>query len=150
MRPSIEVFGATIISALVAAISFGIGGHSLGVGIIAFVLALLWVILLGVPAYLVFRSRGWVRWWSMALAGFVLGALPSALFGWPYHPGIDSGYSAWDGHEMVVYEVHGVPTHAGWVSFFNSTGAAGLLGAVSAFVFWLALVPIARSGRQHK
>ena len=143
MRQILGLVGATIISALPSAIYFGVEGESLKLGVITFVLASLWIMLLGLPAYLGFRTLGWIRWWTTTLAGFVLGVVPIAIFAWPYRPGTDSSYSASDGHGMVDYIVHGVPTHAGWVSYLHSTGAIGLIGAASAFVFWLALTLIA-------
>lgn len=35
---------------------------------------------LGVPGFLLMRSRGWLRWWQALAASFVLGAVPFVLF----------------------------------------------------------------------
>jgi hypothetical protein len=129
MRQIIGVIGGVLVAALVPAIFFG-------VDMLVFVVALLWVVLLGLPAFLLLKHLGCVRWWSAIVCGFVLGALPIAIVSWPYHPGRDSGFSAWDGHRMVAYVVHGLPTHAGWLKYVHDFCSMGLMGAASAIVFW--------------
>ena len=135
MRQIVGIVGAVLIAALVPAIYFGVPGSSFRAGLLAFVFASIWVVLLGLPAFLLLKHRGLVRWWSATVSGFVLGAVPMALVSWPFSPG--SGYSAWDGHQTVVYVVNGVPTHAGWVQYILGTGGIGLMGAASAVMFWL-------------
>lgn len=132
MRQIVGILGAVLITTLVPTIYFGVSGA----GLLAFVIACLWIVLLGLPTFFIFQHRGLVRWWSAVVSGFFLGAVPMALVSWPYRPGLDSGYSAWDGHKMVGYIVHGVPTHAGWVQYFLSSGDMGLMGAASAAMFW--------------
>jgi hypothetical protein len=67
--------------------------------------------------------------------------MPDAVFSWPYHPGMDSGYSAWDGKEMVDYVVHGRPTskHAATCSttskFLRRQRRHGHLDGVSPAMF---------------
>jgi len=138
MRQIIGIAGAALIAALVPAIYFGVPDQSLRGGLLAFVFASVWVVLLGLPTFFLFKRYGWVRWWSASIAGFILGLVPMALVSWPYHPGVDSGYSAWDGQRMVAYVVHGIPTPAGWVQYLNSSCGVGLLGAASAVMFWVA------------
>ncbi|MEW9572689.1 hypothetical protein ABQJ54_13095 [Rhodanobacter sp. Si-c] len=137
MRQIVGVIGAVLVAAFVPAIYFGVPDQSFRGGVIAFVLALLWIVLLGLPAFLLLKHRGLVRWWSATISGFFLAALPMAFISWPYHPSVDSGYSAWDGHKMVNYVVHGVPTHDGWVQYFYSSCGIGLMGAASAVAFWV-------------
>jgi hypothetical protein len=133
MRQIVGILCAVLIAALVPAIYFGFSGA----GLLAFVLASVWIVLLGLPTFFIFQHRCLVRWWSAAVSGFFLGAIPMALVSWPWRPGLDSGYSAWDGHKMVDYVVHGVPTNAGWVQYFLSSGSVGLMGAATAVMFWL-------------
>ena len=133
MRKVTGIFLAVFFAALLPAIFFGTSR----VGLLAFVLALLWIVLLGLPTFFIFNHRGLVRWWSAAISGFFLSAVPMALVSWPYHPDRGSGYSAWDGHKMVDYIVRGVPTHAGWVQYFLSSCGMGLVGAASAVTFWV-------------
>lgn len=133
MRQFVGILCAAVIAALVPSIYFGASGA----GSLAFVIAFLWIVLLGLPAFFILQHHGLIRWWSAVVSGFVLGAVPMALVSWPYRPGLDSGYSAWDGHKMVDYIVHGVPTHAGWAQYFVSSGGMGLMGAASAAMFWV-------------
>ena len=137
MRHILGMVGAVLIAALVPAIYFGMPGWYFRVGLLAFVLASLWIVLLGLPTFLFLERRGLVRWWSATISGFFLGAVPMAFLSWPYKPGSGSGYSAWDGHKMVEYVVNGVPTHAGWVQYVLDLGATGLIGAASAVMFWV-------------
>jgi len=137
MRQIVGIVGAVLIAALVPALYFGVPELSFRAGLLAFVVASLWVVLLGLPTFLIFKHRGLVRWWSAAAAGFLLGAVPMALVTWPFSPGSGSGYSAWDGHQTVEYVVNGVPTHAGWVQYILGSGGMGLMGAASAFMFWV-------------
>jgi hypothetical protein len=137
MRHIVGVVGAVLIAALVPAIYFGAPDKSFRAAELAFVLASLWIVLLGLPTFFFFKHKGLVSWWSAAISGFFLGAAPMALISWPYHPGVDSGYSAWDGHKMVEYVVHGLPTRAGWVQYFYGSCGIGLTGAASAIMFWL-------------
>ena len=137
MRQIVGAIGAILIAALVPAIYFGLLGESFRGALLAFVFASVWIVLLGLPAFFLLKYYGLVRWWSATTSGFILGAVPAALISWPYHPGVDSDYSAWDGHKMVEYVVHGVPTPAGWVQYMHSSCGFGLLGAASAAMFWL-------------
>ena len=47
--------------------------------IFGFPVALLHAIVLALPAYLVARRRWRLAWWHAAIAGFIVGAVPSAL-----------------------------------------------------------------------
>jgi hypothetical protein len=68
---------------------------------IGFVIALLHVLFLGLPAYLVMRRRWAIDWFHATIAGFVIGAVPLSLWQWltsigdPYGSlGISLGVSA--------------------------------------------------------
>ena len=145
MRGTFEVVGATIIAPLVATIYFGL--QQPNVAVLAYLLALLWIALLGLPTFFFFKRQGRVRWWSATVAGFLLGTMPDAIFSWPYRPDRYSGYSAWDGKKMVAYVVHGRPTHAGWDQYLHGLCFTGLLGAASAATFWLVWKLIAGSDK---
>ncbi|KGI77897.1 hypothetical protein [Oleiagrimonas soli] len=125
---------AILAAAAVPALLFGIEGNA---AFIAFILALAWILVLGLPTFLILKGRGCVRWWSALLSGFLLAAIPVALLGWPYFPGNGTSYSGWDGHGMVDFVVNGIPTHAGWIQYFTSTLGSGALGSTSALAFWL-------------
>lgn len=137
MQQTVGIVGAVLIAALVPALYFGVFGLSFRVGLLAFVLASLSVVLLGLPTFLLFKHRRLVRWWSATVSGFFLGALPTALISWPYKPSSGSGYSTWDGHKVVEYVVNGVRAHAGWVQYILGSGGMGLMGAASAVMFWV-------------
>jgi hypothetical protein len=150
MRQIVGIVGAILIAALVPALYFGVAGPSFRVGLLAFVLASLWVVLFGLPTFLLLKHCGLVRWWSATVSGFLLGAAPMALISWPYKPSSGSGYSAWDGHKMVEYVVNGVPTHAGWVQYVLGSGGMGLMGAASAVMFWVVWRLIAGPNQSSK
>jgi hypothetical protein len=145
MRQTFGVVVATVIAPLVATIYFA--AQQPNVAVVVYILALLWITLLGLPTFFFFNRQDRVRWWSATIAGFFLGAMPDAVFSWPYHPGVDSGYSAWDGKKMVDYVVHGTPTHAGWHQYLHGLCFTGILGSASAVAFWLVWRLIVGSGK---
>lgn len=101
----------------------------------AALIAFLHVLLIGLPVwFLLFRLK-LIRWWSSAVVGFAAGAVPMALYSWPYSKNRFS-YSAWDGAKTVQYIVDGLPTAAGWTSYLNGCAATSLLGASAAISFW--------------
>jgi hypothetical protein len=97
----------------------------------------LYVLVLGVPAFLLLRWRNAIRWWSAVIVGFVLGCLPLAIDLWPYEPDVQSTTSHWDGEKMVETIIDGVPTLAGWLSYAKAVSIFGVFGAVSGLAFWL-------------
>lgn len=149
MRQNLGVACATLITALAPAIYVGVLGRSLTAGVFAFVIASLWIVLLGLPVFYFLKRRGRIRWWSAIASGFIVGTLPVALYGWPYDPRGSYGYSAWDGHKMVDYVVRGIPTRAGWLQYVHGCCAAGLIGVACAILFWVVWRGVHRSGRRH-
>ena len=102
------------------------------------VTSFLYVLVLGLPAFLVLRWRNAIRWWSVLVAGFVLGCLPVAIGDWPsYELDLQTTSSHWDGERMVATMVGGVPTSAGWIAYGKEVAVFGLFGAVSGLAFWL-------------
>ncbi|RAP57317.1 hypothetical protein [Oleiagrimonas sp. MCCC 1A03011] len=134
LRTFVSTLLAILAAAAVPALLFGIESDA---ACLAFILALAWILVLGLPTFLILKGRGCVRWWSALFSGFLLAAIPIALLGWPYHPGGGMSFSAWDGHRMVDYVVNGIPTRAGWRQFLTSTFGFGALGSASALAFWL-------------
>ncbi|MGN6229474.1 MAG: hypothetical protein ACTHNM_18760 [Dyella sp.] len=109
-------------------------GHFL---ILCALISAAFVLVLGIPAYLLLRWRKAVRWWSTIASGFVLGAVPVAVFSWPLR--FSQGASATvDGVPTLV---NGAPTLAGWLQYLESVAFFGACGAAAATTFWL----IARS-----
>lgn len=136
MRQMVGTSLTFVVAAFVPAIYFGVLGKSFSVGILAFVLGSLWIAPLGLPVFFLLKRLNLVRWWSVVISGFLSAALPWAFVYWPYRPNAGYGYSAWDGHKMVDYLVHGVPTHEGWVQYFHECCDIGFMGAASAIAFW--------------
>jgi hypothetical protein len=147
MRKTIGIVGGLLAAAVVPAIYFGSLGRSFRVSAIALLLGFLWITLLGLPAFFLLKRFDLARWWSSLIAGFFLASIPMAWVTWPYHPGIDSGYAAWDGRRMVNYVVHGIPTHAGWTQYIYDCCGIGFIGAASAITFWAVWWITARPGK---
>jgi hypothetical protein len=92
------------------------------------------VLFLGIPTFLALQKLRRDGWGSLALAGFVLGALPNA-FAWPRHL---EGYSAghnWHGKYVDTY-VNGVPTTYAWFTYAEGVVFFALHGLVGALVFY--------------
>ena len=100
------------------------------------------VLLLGVPAFLLLRRWRHDSWWTMALAGALLGSLLALWMGWPNMPGYTLREN-WHGQLVYIY-LNGEPTRYAWFKLAETTGAYALLGMATALVFyavwrWLAV-----------
>ena len=112
--------------------------------IFTFVIALAHAVLLGLPLFLVFRSKGWINIMTCVVFGFAIGAVPDGVMTWPMqHPGLYAGASA-DGAPGII---DGVITAAGWVSYVEPLVYFGLLGALGGFAFWAVLTWLGNSGK---
>ncbi|CAN7641371.1 hypothetical protein [Acidovorax sp. LjRoot194] len=100
------------------------------------------VVLLGIPAFWLLRWMDVLKWWSVLLAGFVLGCMPMAVFSWPQRDS-DMKSSVTIGHVQTV--ISGVPTTAGWQQYVAVVALFGICGACAAAVFWM----VFRAGRHR-
>jgi hypothetical protein len=101
--------------------------------VICITMATAYVIVLGVPTYLLLRKLNAVRWWSTIASGFILGAIPVAILSWPLrYFGIRTSATV-NGVETIV---DGVPTYAGWLQYASGVSFVGAIGAVGAIAFW--------------
>ncbi|MBB3059921.1 hypothetical protein [Microbulbifer rhizosphaerae] len=103
--------------------------------ILCFFVSAAFVLLLGLPAYFVLRWFNLVRWWSTLGAGFILAAVPMAIFTWPLkYPELKTSASV----NGVLTMIDGAPTMAGWFQFAQGVSFLGTCGLVGALAFWLA------------
>jgi hypothetical protein len=102
---------------------------------LAALFAVPFVLLIGVPAALLLAHYSKLRWWLLALIGFIAAALPIAVSGPGAGPGFSSGGN-WHG-KLVKFVVDGKPTLYGWLNHIESTVYFGLHGLVGATVFYL-------------
>lgn len=102
-------------------------------GITAFISAG-FVLLLGLPAYILLRYFKLINWWSTLLSGFCLGALPMAIFTWPIRYADMNSSSSVNGVQTMI---DGVPTMAGWLQFLEGVLFFGAFGLAAALAFWL-------------
>jgi hypothetical protein len=91
------------------------------------------VVVLGVPTYLLLRKLNAVCWWSTIGAGFILGAIPMAIFTWPLRYSELRSSASVDGVQTMI---DGVPTLEGWVQYASAVSFVGACGAVGALAFW--------------
>jgi hypothetical protein len=92
------------------------------------------VVVLGIPAYLVLRWRGALRWWSTLLSGFVLGAVPAGVLSWPLRYSDLKSSATVNGVQTMV---DGIPTMAGWLQYVGGVSFFGAFGALAAAAFWV-------------
>jgi hypothetical protein len=102
---------------------------------ITFVISSGFVLILGVPAYFLLRRISAVRWWSVLIAGFTLGAIPMAILTWPLKYLEMKTSASVNGVQTMI---DGVPTMAGWLQFIEGVSFFGACGMVGALAFWLA------------
>lgn len=111
-----------------------IWGRTKNFATLCFFVSAVFVALLGLPAYFIFRWFNLVRWWSTLGAGFFLAAIPMAVFTWPLrYPELKSSASV----NGVKTMIDGVPTMAGWLQFIQGVLFLGACGLVGALAFWL-------------
>src|ERR1700759_4120841 len=85
--------------------------------------ALAHAILLGLPLFLIFQSKGWVNAVTCVVAGFVIGAAPAVVLSWSaQHP---QGAAA-----ALMVE---------WARFLMPPTFFGMFGALGGAAFWLVL-----------
>jgi len=102
-----------------------------------FAIALGHAVLLGLPLFLVFRSKGWINVMSCVVFGFAVGAVPTGVLAWSMqHPELHTSTSV-DGAPTII---NWVTTAAEWISYVKPLIYFGLFGALGGFVFWVALI----------
>ena len=94
------------------------------------------VLVLGVPTFFLLRRLRLAGVVSLAISGFVLGAMTAAVPGWPrYLEGFSAGEN-WHGRFVNTY-VNGVPTKYAWLTYAESVFYFGVHGFVGALTFYL-------------
>jgi hypothetical protein len=109
------------------------------------------VIFLGLPAFFIIRRFNHVSWRSLSLAGFTIGIVPIAIYGWPtgsHWSGFSSGGN-WHGRNVEFYK-DGVATIYGWLNYAESILAFGLQGLVGALAFLFVWHTYSRSNNSFK
>ena len=103
--------------------------------ILTFVIALAHAVVVGLPLFLAFQSKGWINIMTCIVVGFAVGAVPDGILTSPMqHP------------ELYAVSVHSVPTitngvliAAAWVGYVKPIIYCGSLGALGGLVFWVVL-----------
>ena len=106
------------------------------------------VLLLGTPLSLILWRLGRFRWWVLALAGTLAGAL---FAGWDL-PGGDPGYSSggsWYG-QYQDFVIAGEPTVYGWLNYIQSVLAFSFHGLVGASIYYLVWASVLRPNNSFK
>ena len=99
----------------------------------AAVFAVPFVVALGIPAHLLLRRFNRLSWRSLGTFGFIVAALPVAIFGFSDYSGYSSGGN-WYG-TPVEFVVNGQKTFYGWLSYAQGVLFFGLHGLAGALVF---------------
>jgi hypothetical protein len=120
---------------------YGVGFFLLSVVVVAAAV----VLVFGIPAFLILRKFQREGWGSLAIVGFVLGALP-VMFSWPIRlVGYSSGQN-WHGKYVETY-VNGIPTTYAWLTFGENVFYFGLHGLAGALVFYAVLRRLAHPNK---
>ena len=107
-----------------------------GLPMFAAIIAIPFIVLIGIPSFLILRRLHRLSWLSLAATGIFGAALPLAIFGWPANR--YSGYSSggnWHGRSVEFF-VNGVPTIYGWLGYAQGIMQFALHGLVGALVFY--------------
>ena len=135
---SLVVASVATVAAFAAYLYVTVPGRLDGIQIllaIAWLVCLIHLVLIGIPVFVFLNRCGGLRWSSVSLAGFLAGALPVGLIGYPsHHDGYSSG-AGWHGRYVEMYR-NGAPTQYAWFSHIESSVVWGTLGIVAAVVLW--------------
>ena len=111
MKPVLTWILALLLGTVVPALMFALAGGDLWLFRPAFLITLALGVVLGLPAWMLYRRLGLTRArWAM-LGGLVIGAMPALVLMWS-----ESGTS--------------------WLEFGQLVAGFGLLGALGALAFW--------------
>jgi len=102
---------------------------------VAWLVCLLHLILIGAPVFVLLKRRSGLSWASISLAGFLAGAVPLGLIGYPARQEGYSSGATWHGRYVEFYQ-NGEPTRYAWFSHFESCLLWGTLGVIAAVVLW--------------
>ena len=91
--------------------------------------------IIGVPAAVLFRRRGWTSPWAALAGGFVIGVVPLEIYLWLTEA--SSNVNTWSSSGPTM--IDGVRTWAGWMEHIEFMAVMGGFGAGGAFAFWLTL-----------
>ena len=117
------------------------GGHVsandlFGIPLFAALVATPFVVVAGIPAFLLLRRFKCLSWWSLGTIGLVVAALPVAVYGWSEYAGFSSAGN-WYG-APVDFVINGQKTFYGWLNYVQSVVFFGLHGFVGALAFFFA------------
>ena len=111
--------------------------HTAKIAPFTFAIALGHAVLLGLPLFLVFRSKGWINVMTCVVFGFAVGAVPDGVLTWPMHHAESYMSASVDGVPTIV---NGVIAAAGSVGYVKPVIYCGMLGALGGLAFWVALI----------
>ncbi|HKY87317.1 MAG TPA: hypothetical protein VJL90_11200 [Pseudorhodoplanes sp.] len=133
----VQYVASCVAAFLLAALApaFAMAVLSVQLAPITFYISLGHAVLLGLPLFFLFRERRWTSVFSSVAGGFVVGAIPIGFLAWPFWPGSGSSSSV----NNVPLIINGMPTAAGWLSYFQNLIFFASFGALAGFVFWLVL-----------
>ena len=129
------LMAAFLFAALVPALAFALFAGSSTLLPFALVVTLAHAVLFGLPLFLLLRAKGWINLLTCIGGGFLIGAIPLGVVGWPLSP--STGSNIWVAGVPTV--VDGIPTAAGWMRYGIYLMLLGVDGALGGLVFWLAL-----------
>ena len=101
------------------------------------VAALSHAVLLALPIFLIFLSRGWIGVTACVVLGFAIGAVPVGILTFP-GSGFAPYVSAWASGTSTA--TNGLSTAAMWVNYIKPPIYLGPLGALGGLIFWVVLM----------
>jgi hypothetical protein len=105
--------------------------------VFTFAVALVHAVVLGLPLFLVFRSKGWINVMTCVVFGFAVGAAPDGVLTWPMHHAESYVSASVDGVPTII---DGIVAAAGWVGYVKPVIYCGMLGALGGLAFRVALI----------
>ena len=136
MVRGLPVFEAFIVASAAPALAVGlVDWSSLAWFPVAFFVATINSLVLGLPLFLFVRSRGWFNFVTSVVGGCMVGAIFGALVAWPFWT-FDQYNATVNGRRTII---DGVLTLAGWYEYGKQALPFAVYGAFSGLVFWIYL-----------
>lgn len=92
------------------------------------------VVVIGIPSLFLLRGFNLLSWQSLGAFGFIVAAMPIAIYGWSEYPGYSSA-GDWYG-TSVTFVIAGRKTYYGWINYAWDIMLFALHGLVGGLVFY--------------
>ena len=119
-----------------------------GISFYSALISVPFIVTIGIPSLFVLRRFNLLTWQSLGAVGFIVAAIPIAIYGWSEYPGYSSA-GGWYG-SSVTFVIEGRKTFYGWVQYARDILLFAIHGLVGGLVFYFVWCRAMRSNKSIK